>query len=102
MSILLVGTPKLSVSISIFVSISFKSTFNAVWISFSPYPVTPLYLNFIFSGNIAYKITERMANAKAYGPITQGIKKPVNDLSRGCSAEDVAGVVAITAVQAQM
>lgn len=52
------------------------------------------------SGNISYKITQRLANAEAYGPITQGIAKPVNDLSRGCSAEDIAGVIAITCVQA--
>lgn len=52
------------------------------------------------AGNIGYKLTQRLAKAEAYGPLCQGISKPVNDLSRGCSAEDVAGVIAITAVQA--
>lgn len=53
------------------------------------------------AGNIAYKITERIGNAKAYGPITQGIKKPINDLSRGCNSNDIVGAIAITCNQAQ-
>ena len=53
------------------------------------------------AGNIGYKLTQRFGHAEAYGPLCQGVSKAVNDLSRGCSSKDIAGVVAITAVQAQ-